>query len=268
MQTYDILLEQTITDYINAHPSLTSNQRLALGKINSYSNNPLIQSNLNNPLVFFFEGAGSSQIPTVSLYDDTPSVPDDISYQGYRYGAMAVVIQSGVIKGVYTNTTTLPDQPKGNACNAGRDVPTLRPGVYKIVYTTHGQGKNAYAALNVVGEDNNVVRFATTNWYLSRSDAINIHKGPNPLNGIEYFSVDPNDTWAISSGCILVDISEYSDFAKTVGFDKDGDGRTDREDKISGCVIVDRTLIDITRSDLQYLYGNDGLALISGYLLP
>ena len=258
-----ILTQETINTYISSHNSLTQKQQDALNKINSYSDNLLIQSNLNKPLVFFFEGAGSSTIPTVSLYDTTPNIPDNnIDYNGYRYGAMVVVVQGGTIKGVYTNATTLPDQPKGNACNAGRDVPTLRKGVYKIIYTTHGTGKGAYAALHVVGEDNNVVRFDTTQWYLSRSDGIDIHKGAAPISGIEYFSVNSTDTWAISAGCLLVDVSEYTAFSKAVGFDKDGDGRIDREDKISGCAIIDRSLMDVTRTDLQYLYGSDGLSLI------
>lgn len=257
-----ILTQETIDTYISNHNSLTQKQQDALNKINSYSDKPLIQSNLNKPLVFFFEGAGSSTIPTVSLYDDTPLNLRDINYKGYRYSAMVVVVQSGTVKGVYKNATTLPDQPKGNACNAGRDVPTLRPGVYKIIYTTHGSGKTAYAALHVVGEDNNVVRFNTNQWYLSRSDGINIHKGTEPIGGVEYFSVNSTDTWAISAGCLLVDVSEYTNFSKTVGFDKDSDGRIDREDKISGCAIIDRSLMDVTRPDLQYLYGNDGLSLI------
>jgi hypothetical protein len=64
-----------------------------------------------------------------------------------------------IIAGLFKDASTLPDQPKGNACNNGRDVPTLLSGVYKMIYTKHGSGKNAYPALNVITTTNNVVRY-------------------------------------------------------------------------------------------------------------
>ena len=237
-----ILDPVTIRDYINAHASLQQKQIEALYKINYYSSNRLIQSNIDKPLVFLFEGIDSPTTYPFSLYN-------------IRYGAMVVVVKNGNILGVYTNASTLPDQPKGNKCNYGTDVPTLREGVYKISYTIHGTNPS-YPALHVEGRTNNVVRFGTakTGWYLSRSDGIDIHAGSAP------FSTDPNATWAISAGCLLVDDSEYTAFSKAVGIIKaDGSSNT----TISGCAIVDRSLMDTTRADFIKLYDTVGLGLIT-----
>lgn len=74
--------------------------------------------------------------------------------------------------------------------------------------------------------------------------------------------------WAISAGCQLIKFDDYNSFAQTIGFDKDLDGHIDRVNKISGCVIIDRSFMDLSRVDLVNLYVHDGLSLISGTVNP
>lgn len=277
----DIISPEILKAYIAANLStLTATQIDALNRINLYKYNSLIQNNLNNPILFFFEGAGgASADPTVSLYNPARyNGSTEIGYDpaGYRYSAMVAVIKkdvntgNNVIAALFKDASTLPDQPKGNACNNGRDVPTLLSGVYKMVFTKHGSGKYSYPALNIITTTNNVVRYGPvdpagnlTGWYVSTSYGIDIHEGSWPAaDGVQYFSIHPNDTWSISSGCHVINGTDYLSFSQIVGFDKNGNGRIDREDKISGCAIIDRKSMDVTREDLVNLYGNDGLALI------
>ena len=220
-----------------------SNAALALEKLNDVYAKQLSESQWTRPLIFFFEGAGSEPNPS------------------QRRNALCVVVRNGRIVYLNQNSTTIPDYPFVPRKNDGRDVPTLKSGIYSFDTVNHN---GQYAALRVL--DDQVVRFHTpTEFYadVSYKQSIEIHR-----RVID--EVSPADeNWGSSVGCLLVgDASTdpagtYAGFVQAVGVVPSGaSGGSRYRTQVTGTVIVDRSF------GVEYLravgYPDEGIEMING----
>lgn len=195
----------------------------ALLSINSVYAAKITMSRRTEPLVFFFEGAGSNPDPAV------------------RKDALCVVVWDGRIIYLDQGSTTIPDWPFLPFKNEGRDMPTLKSGIYDFDTVNH---KGSYAALRVL--DDQVVRFHTaSNFYedVSYKQSIQVHRRTQE-------TVSPrNESWGSSVGCLLVGDSStaaggsYAQFIQAVGATPYGSGGNARyRNNVSGTIVVDRSL--------------------------
>lgn len=218
-----------------------SGAALALEEINGTYAVRLSEKRRSQPLVFFFEGAG------------------DVSDPKQRRNALCVVVRDGKIVYLNQESSTIPDYPFVAWKNDGRDVPTLKSGVYDFSTVNHN---GWYGALLVL--DDKVVRFRTpTDFYndVSYRQSIEIHRRVTD-------EISPDDeAWGNSVGCLLVgDASTdpkgtYAGFIQAVGIVPGGArGDSRYQLKVSGTVIVDRSF------GADYLravgYSNEGIAAL------
>ncbi|MCT4686202.1 hypothetical protein [Vallitalea sp.] len=268
-----ILSDNEIDSYVRNN-NLTSIQKNALDRVNTYANNDKIKTAIakNRPLIFFFEGAGLNSNTKYNKENGRSKYSID------RYGAIALVIKNNKIIFFTDQASTLPDRPKGTKY----DIPTVVDGVYNINSHLH-QGE--YPAFKI--NSPKVIRFGNTNWYDSSSSGINIHAGYNTYkyntakDGLE-------GSWSNSEGCQLLsmrntvrknitsskclcfdpngtDSGIYHEFVKSIGlvnsniFSSNGVVINKNMNVIRGTVIIDREYVDTHNTTLQSLYGVDGL---------
>ncbi|WP_405079196.1 fibronectin type III domain-containing protein [Paenibacillus chitinolyticus] len=194
-----------IEAFISANSSkLSSKQKQVLRtKINLYASNPKIRSTYvekltGNPLVFFFEGAT----------DDVEDHKIKGYHQNGRYRAMAVVIKKKKIVDVFTDASTLSDDPDGRN-SSGQAMATTQPGVYPFHSGIHHPDKDkGYAALLMDERSNFPVFRGASRKESNDGGGINIHMG--------------FDTHPISEGCLIIHKSSFNRFADAVGFRKPG----------------------------------------------
>ena len=265
----EIVSQDDINAFVNQYNKkndvdLTATQIQALNKINSYASNDKIKNNGNNPQVFFFEGAGNDKKVGLNVGNKEKPVIEEGNYPKGRYSAMAVVVKNGKITFMSLNASTLPDNPQnGSKYNDDYPVATTLEGVYIFNQTQHGS--NEYPAL-ALQSDVGVIRYNSSEGNYTKyteedtepflaSDGIHIHKGATNNDSL---------TLPSSTGCLTILPSDYNKFAVAVGFDIDGNVQNhEGPDVVSGVVIVDRSLMDTNRSDLQKLYGTQGLDYIN-----
>ncbi|MCT4688507.1 hypothetical protein [Vallitalea sp.] len=271
-----ILSSNKIEAYVNSN-NLTSIQRNALYRVNTYINNEKIVEALSNnkPLIFFFEGAG---LNTDTIYNKENGKS---LYSIDRYGAIALVIKNNEIVFFTDQASTLPDKPKGTSY----DIPTVVDGVYNVNSHLH-QGK--YPALKISSPK--VIRFSDTTWYDSSSSGINIHAGYN-MYKYKYITDGPENGWSNSEGCQLISMRDnvkntssvrclcytpsgtdtgiYHEFAKAINLvnsnifsTTDGSVINTSMNSVSGVVVIDRKYLDTNNTTLQSIFGTDGLMYI------
>lgn len=194
----------------------------ALLSINSVYAAKIPVSRRAEPLVFFFEGAGNNPDPTV------------------RKNALCAVVWDGEIIYLDQGSTTIPDWPFLPFKNDGRDMPTLKSGIYDFDTVNHN---GSYAALRVL--DDQVVRFHTASEFyedVSYRQSIQVHR-----RTLE--TVSPRkESWGSSVGCLLVGDSSaaaggsYARFIQSVGATPWGSGGNARyRTNVCGVIVVDRS---------------------------
>ncbi|GKX30243.1 hypothetical protein SH1V18_27230 [Vallitalea longa] len=273
-----ILSYDEIESYVNSN-NLTSIQRDALHRINTYANNEKIKQAIcnNQPIIFFFEGAG---LNTNTKYNKENGRSE---YSIDRYGAISLIIKNNKIIFFTDQASTLPDKPKGTKY----DIPTLLDGVYSIAEFLH---KSTYPAFNI--KNAKVIRYGATEWYNSTSNGINIHVGYNTYKYPNYPAKDGDGSWSNSEGCQLLSMREnvksdaassnclcydpngtvcgiYNKFSKSIGLvdsnifsSTNGSVINKKMNSVSGIVVVDREYLDVNNITLQSLYGKDGLEYV------
>lgn len=196
-----------------------SNAYKALCSINSKYASSLSSSQKNGTTVFMFEGVGSN------------------SSSSKRMNAMCVVVKNSHIVYLNRNSSTIPDYPFNPKKNDGRDMPTLKSGVYSFTTVNH---RNSYAALNV--SNAKVVRFSSKNsYYNSTSTGINVHRRDSDS------IASSTANWVNSAGCLLIGTSgktassEYAKFIQTLGIvGSNARGDSKYSSYIKGTIVVDR----------------------------
>lgn len=195
----------------------------ALVSINTVYASRLSSEQRSRPLLFLFEGCGSSSDPNL------------------RLNALAVAIKDGEIVYYNPNCSTIPDYPFSPRKNGYTPMPTICSGIYTVTATNHISGKTSYAALQV--EDAEVLRFRSkSSYYSSDSSGIHIHR--RYLDTIPPWSY----SWVNSCGCMLIGregasaSGEYARFLAAFGLiPSRWSGRSRFRYYVTGTVIVDRS---------------------------
>ncbi len=210
---------EIISTAISNGISANSNAYKALCSINSKYASSLSSSQKNGTTVFMFEGVGSN------------------SSSSKRMNAMCVVVKNGDIVFLNRNSSTVPDYPFNPKKNEGRDMPTLKSGVYSFTTVNH---RSSYAALNV--SNAKVVRFSSKNsFYSDTSTGINVHRRDSDS------IASSTASWVNSAGCLLIGTSgktsssEYAKFIQTLGIvGSSARGDSKYSSYIKGTIVVDR----------------------------